>query len=99
MAVRREMKLSLDGPWKFQVDGSWYTELGDRWQASRTPGLGEKEGWFKPGFKDGSWWKVAVPGCWDLYRRELHGYEGIGWYRRAFRLEPPPPGSRAFLHF
>lgn len=93
------MKLSLDGAWKFQVDGSWYRELGERWQAAEEPGMGEESGWSRTGFDDRAWRKVQVPGCWDLYQKELHGYEGIGWYRRSFGCKAPPAGYRSFLHF
>src|SRR3954468_2893033 len=103
--MKFEKSVSLDGDWKFQVDGTWYQEMGEAWQKVSLPSLGERpgkgkdRGWFSPGIDDKAWWKVPVPACWDFYSRELHGYEGIGWFRKKAKVPRSWKGSRIFLRF
>lgn len=61
--------LDLAGTWKFKRD---------------TADSGEKNGWYKPGFDDSSWYDHPVPGSWNVQKEEWLYYEGAGWYRRSF---------------
>lgn len=40
---------------------------------------------------------MRVPATFQDY--EGTNFHGIGWYRTAFKLAPPPPGRRVLLHF
>lgn len=84
------MALPLSGPWQF------------RYLAGSTPG--EEVGFHHPTFAGASAWKtIPVPSHW-----ELHGFaepkyaqvaEGLGLYRREFRLPAGWAGQRIFLRF
>ncbi|HEY0793723.1 MAG TPA: beta galactosidase jelly roll domain-containing protein, partial [Chthoniobacterales bacterium] len=51
--------------------------------------FGERQGWFLPGFPDGSWSNVSTPDRWEA--RKL--VAGIGWYRTKFQLKFPEPSD------
>ncbi|OIQ94988.1 beta-galactosidase BoGH2A precursor [mine drainage metagenome] len=61
----------------------------------------------KPGFDDSSWADVGTPHTWndvDSYRKLINHssgdvgiYQGIGWYRKHFRLPASARGRRVFL--
>jgi beta-galactosidase len=83
------MKLNFNPQWKFlreDVDGA---------QAVR--------------FDDSKWETVTTPHTWndvDSYRVIIqHGggdrgkYQGIGWYRKHFKLSPAMKGKRIFIEF
>ncbi len=74
-------------PWKFRIEAQGED--------------GVAAGWFKPGFDDGAWGEVAVPGAWDE-QDAYKGRSGIGWYRARFKVEGRlradfADGSRKFL--
>lgn len=48
-----------------------------------------------PGFDDGAWAVVAVPGSWEDSGFPTHN--GYGWYRVRFRLPPDWPAGDAVL--
>lgn len=84
------MALPLNGTWQF------------RYLAGSNPG--EYVGFHSPSFAGASAWKtIPVPGHW-----ELHGFaepkyaqvaEGLGLYRRIFRIPAAWSGQRLFLRF
>ena len=46
--------------------------------------VGRDNGWFrKAGFPDDKGRDIAVPSCWELSEKD---YEGVAFYRRAFRV-------------
>ncbi len=62
---------------------------------------GIQKGYFRPGFHDLDWGKMAVPGCWDA-TEPYKGRNGWGWYRTTFRMpgslkQSYLDGSRKFL--
>jgi len=74
--------LQMDGPWRFLPDPK---------------ADGDSLGFWKPEYDARLWCEVAVPSCFDTGHPELASYEGLCWYRRAFRVPPgvetPPRGS------
>jgi len=54
--------------------GKWRFELGD---------AGE---YAEPGYDDGDWEKITVPGCWEDHG--FPGYDGFAWYRTRFEVDP-----------
>ena len=88
------------------VDGDGAThvremiDLGGTWQATLdTENKGEREGWFKEDFAAQGWRQVQVPGSFANVAPEIDRYEGVGWFRRSFRMPQPPEGRRVVLHF
>ena len=49
-------------------------------------GDGEQLGFWKTDFDARLWREVMVPSCFEASGPNLDCYEGIGWYRRTFRL-------------
>jgi beta-galactosidase/beta-glucuronidase len=75
-------------------------DLGGTWQATLdTEKKGEREGWFKEGFAAESWRQVRVPGSFANVAPEIDRYEGVGWFRRNFRIPQHLEGRRVLLHF
>ena len=68
-------------------------------QASARRELSLETGWFfqTNGAPATAWKPVRVPATFQDY--EGTNFHGIGWYRTAFKLEPPPPGQRVLIHF
>jgi sialate O-acetylesterase len=56
----------------FRLDGFWKLQMGD------------DDNYTLPDWDDAGWQQVAVPGYWDSYGHK--DYDGIGWYRKRFRL-------------
>ncbi|PLX23938.1 MAG: glycoside hydrolase [Ignavibacteria bacterium] len=63
--------------------GNWKLRLGDRRE------------WSKPDYSDDDWHDVFVPAYWET-QRDRH-YDGFGWYRRHFRLDPALANQRLIL--
>ena len=55
-----------------RLDGWWKLQIGD------------DDNFTLPDWDDASWQQVAVPSYWDSYGHK--NYDGIGWYRKNFRL-------------
>lgn len=55
-----------------RLDGFWKLQIGDN------------DNYSLPDWDDAGWQQVAVPGYWDAYGHKH--YDGIGWYRKKFRL-------------
>lgn len=47
---------------------------------------GERNGWYRPGYRDAAWQRVHVPDNWAA--RGLR-WQGVGWYRTTFSLNLP----------
>jgi len=73
-------------------------ELGHLWRFRIDPqNVGVKEGWFKPGVFERSWFWIT-----DLVPWDNHGYrtyDGYGWYRQVFEAPLLPPGKKIQLAF
>lgn len=76
--------VDLDGPWRATLDAE---------------DQGERQGYFKPDFAAQGWKEINVPGSFANIAPEIDRYEGVGWFRRSFRLPPQWPGKRVVLHF
>jgi len=75
-------------------------DLGGTWQATLdTENKGEREGWFKEDFAAQGWRAVQVPGSFANVAPEIDRYEGVGWFRRSFRVPQQFQGRRVVLHF
>lgn len=58
----------------------------DRWAEQTDPGS-EGAAWAAPGFDDGGWDPIAVPGQWERSGvAELGGYDGVMWFRTGIDL-------------
>lgn len=44
-----------------------------------------------------AWKPVRLPATFQDY--EGTNFHGVGWYRTAFKLDPPRPGQRVLIHF
>ena len=73
-------------------------ELGHLWRFRIDPqNVGVKEGWFKSGVFERSWFWIT-----DLVPWDNHGYrtyDGYGWYRQMFEAPLLPPGKKIQLAF
>ncbi len=75
-------------------------DLGGMWQATLdVENEGEQDGWFKEDFAADGWRQVRVPGSFANVAPEIDRYEGVGWFRRSFRVPPQFEGRRVVLHF
>ena len=83
--IRKERdNLQIAGLWSFLPDPH---------------GDGETLGFWKPDFEARLWREVRVPSCFESGGTNLDGYQGIGWYRHAFRLPAPWRSRRVVLRF
>ncbi len=62
------------------LDGMWKFQKGDSPE------------WKSPGFDDGGWGTIYVPTYWET--QGYKGYDGIGWYRLHFQVDPKFEGKR-----
>jgi beta-galactosidase/beta-glucuronidase len=70
------------------------------WQAALDPqDKGEREGYFKPEFAAQGWKDVNVPASFANVAPEIDRYEGVGWFRKSFRLPDSWKGRRVVLAF
>lgn len=81
---------SLNGDWTFK-----YIAGGS---------AGADAGFYQPGFDTGSWSTIAVPSNWELAGHAEPKYalalqEGLGLYRRQFRVPASWQGRRVLLRF
>jgi sialate O-acetylesterase len=51
--------------------------------------------WKKPGFDDGRWAQMQLPGLWES--RGLEDVDGVVWFRRTIELAPEDAGKAATL--
>lgn len=77
-------RVSLDGEWHFRIDPL---------------GVGEKEAWMASKVDDSLWDAHSVPSVWQTSDPNLRFYNGIAWYRSAFRGPEDASGSTLFLRF
>jgi len=76
------------------------TSLWGPWQATLDPqDKGEREGYFKPDVAAQGWKEVNVPASFATVAPEIDRYEGVGWFRKSFRLTDPWKGWRIVLTF
>jgi beta-galactosidase len=71
--------------------------------------FGDQPGADQPGFDDSSWSNVSLPHTWnetDSYRTHIRHSSGdvgekngIGWYRKHFKLPAAAEGQKVFLEF
>ncbi len=80
---------SLNGDWSFKYIPA--------------PGAGADEGFHAPGFNVAAWKTIPVPSHWELEGFAEPQYEdvkeGLGLYRRTFRVPKNWQGQRVFLRF
>ena len=57
--------------------------------------VGDDMAWKAPEFDDGNWERVRVPAFWETQGHK--GYDGFGWYRVKFRLNPELQGQHLIL--
>lgn len=85
--VRERMEVtSLDGTWRFKL----------------VEGLEVPSEWLAPGFDDGDWAGIGVPGTWETQGFKTPEYgtrlgEWTGVYRRSFAYRPEWAGRRVVL--
>src|SRR5512137_303979 len=61
--------------------------LGGLWRATLdSEDRGEREEYFKPDFAAQRWKDVNVPASFANVAPEIDRYEGVGWFRKSFRL-------------
>ena len=75
--------IPLSGEWRFAVDPD---------------GVGETQGWADPGFDDSAWSLVTVPHTWNVMP-EHSNFNGLGWYRRRFKLPATAQDAHIRLRF
>ena len=75
--------ISLSGEWRFAVDPNVW---------------GEAQGWAEPGFDDSAWSSVTVPHTWNVMP-EHSNFNGVGWYRRGFKLPATAQDAHIRLRF
>lgn len=63
--------IDLSGTWEFRLDPD------ERGVAER---------WFAPGLDESGWDEIAVPGAWNIRKKEWLGFVGSGWYRLRFTV-------------
>lgn len=66
----QQLKISLDGPWRFRADSLR---------------AGVEEGWYLESCDRSVWEAVTTPSFWESYPG-LATYDGWGWYARTFAL-------------
>ena len=76
--------LQMDGLWRFLPDPR---------------AEGEFLGFWKKGYDARLWSEVAVPSCFDTGHPHLAFYEGVCWYRLAFRVPQDWSDRRIVLRF
>jgi beta-glucuronidase len=70
------------------------------WRVSPDPqGNGEALGFHAPAFDAHRWREVTVPSCFDVACPGLEFYDGVCWYRHAFRTWTDWQGRRVMLRF
>jgi hypothetical protein len=75
-------------------------DLGGTWRATLDPeNKGEARRWFEPQFEGKGWRHVRVPGSFANVAPETDRYEGVGWFRRSFRVPGQWQGRHVALHF
>ena len=77
-------RVTLDGAWRFAPDP--YED-------------GEACGWHEATVDDRAWREAWLPCSFEACAPELHGYEGAGWFRRAFSLGEAARGRRLAIRF
>ena len=83
-------RLSLAGEWRFR-----YVAGAD---------AGKDEGFHRPDHDLAGWSSIKVPGHWEMQGFAAPKYagdvvEGLGLYRRTFRLRKPADGGKVYLRF
>jgi beta-galactosidase len=78
-------------------------DLSAGWRFQQASGLSGVE---SGTFDDSSWATISVPHTWNrigndgtVRSADSNNAQGIGWYRRHFRMPPSPKGARYFLQF
>lgn len=61
----------------------------DGWKFQKDPSqTGQEQNWFDANFNDSNWNDIKIGVAWD--GQIGGGYDGVGWYRRAFTLPAKP---------
>ena len=75
-------------------------DLCGTWQATLdAENGGEQAGYFRSDFVPEGWQQVRVPSSFANVAPEIDRYEGVGWFRRGFRVPDSFQGKRVVLHF
>jgi len=113
-AAATRTRESFDQDWRFarfglQADGSRLAEPGGEPTTSgETPAPPAAESPASGTFIDSSWRTLAVPHDWGIegpFRIDLAGetgklpWQGIGWYRKHFKLPATDQAKRVFIDF
>ena len=84
--------LDESGEWRMSLNGTWRFALD-----------GAEKEFYKPGYDDGSWDVISVPGNWEVEGFEAPRYRGsgesVGLYRRTFEVPSRWDGRRVFIRF
>ncbi|MBC8872294.1 MAG: DUF4838 domain-containing protein [Planctomycetes bacterium] len=98
--LQRFLGLTIDDGAKILADGGKIVgKLPDVWRFSRDErAMGTELGWFRPGFDDSHWSKLAT--YWQSWDdQELATYHGDAWYRTSFLLPADAKGRDLRLWF
>jgi beta-galactosidase len=100
-------KLLLNGAWRFHLGDIPFPEVkGHGWTYANAK-AGNAQGAAAGDFDDSDWPEVDLPHDWAILARPVpdanvsQGYRkrGVGWYRRALRLDPTDDGTYIELQF
>ena len=87
-------------------DAAYRRTLNGNWSFKYVPGLapGPDAGFTSPQFKVSSWSTIPVPANWELqgFAEPVYGdhlKDGLGLYRRTFRVPSAWRGQKVFLRF
>lgn len=105
--ARNRERLLLDFDWKFHRGDVQADRVQGHGATYGMAKAGAAEGPAKPDYPDETWQAVNLPHDWvvggkfDETENLSHGFlpRGIGWYRRAFRLEPEDREKHLSIEF
>jgi len=64
---------------------------------SKDPGM--KQDWMSPGFDDGAWQTMNLPGNWEVREQSMRNYDGTVWFRRTVDIPENWTGRDLTLEF
>jgi beta-galactosidase len=100
-------RLSLDPGWRFHLGDVPFPEIKGHEDTYGNAKAGKAWGAAAPEFDDSTWRELDLPHDWavegpfDPNANVSQGYRprGVGWYRRALRLDPADRGKHLELQF
>lgn len=107
LAVSQQNRLSLDNGWRFYQGDIAFPVLKSHEDTYGNAKAGKAWGAAAPEYNDNGWRILNLPHDWaveggfDSTENVSQGYRkrGIGWYRRAFKLDPADKGKHLELQF